>query len=91
MQSIHATYQQGVFLPLSPVALPEGSEVELHIEISPAAATSQDKEQVPQNAAIPVEQRIAQISAQVPQEEWDALPADLTDDLDLHLYGTNRE
>jgi hypothetical protein len=37
-----------------------------------------------------IEDVLAAIAAEVPQEEWDRLPADLTDDLDHYLYGTPR-
>ena len=35
-----------------------------------------------------IEDVLASIAAEVPREEWDRLPADLTDDLDHYLYGT---
>ncbi len=34
-----------------------------------------------------IEEELAAIVADVPQEEWDRLPADLTDNLDQYLYG----
>jgi len=37
-----------------------------------------------------IEDVLASIAAEVPREEWDRLPADLTDDLDHYLYGTPR-
>jgi len=37
-----------------------------------------------------IEDVLAAIAAEVPREEWDRLPADLTDDLDHYLYGTPR-
>jgi hypothetical protein len=33
---------------------------------------------------------IAEIAAKVPPEAWDALPDDLSDNLDHYLYGTPR-
>lgn len=38
--------------------------------------------------AIPIEDILEAIAKEVPQEEWDNLPDDLTDDLDHYLYGT---
>jgi hypothetical protein len=38
--------------------------------------------------ARPIEDVIAELTAQVPQAEWDRLPNDLTDHLDHYLYGT---
>lgn len=37
-----------------------------------------------------IEDVLASVAAEVPQEDWDHLPADLTDDLDHYLYGTPR-
>jgi hypothetical protein len=42
----------------------------------------------PNSAARPIEEIAAQLAAEVPAEEWDRLPADLTDNLDHYLYGT---
>lgn len=37
-----------------------------------------------------IEDVLASIAAEIPQEEWNRLPADLTDDLDHYLYGVPR-
>jgi hypothetical protein len=43
------------------------------------------------NSGVPaVEEVLSSIASEVPQEEWDKLPPDLTDDLDHYLYGTPR-
>jgi predicted DNA-binding antitoxin AbrB/MazE fold protein len=85
MEFIHATFEAGVFRPLGPVALPEGSEVELHVV--PAA----EKQASPVSEPMSIEDRLAQIAAEIPQEDWDSLPADLSDNLDHYIYGTDRE
>jgi len=36
----------------------------------------------------PIEEVLASLASEVPQDEWDNLPPDLTDDLDRYLYGT---
>jgi hypothetical protein len=36
----------------------------------------------------PLEEKIAEIVAQVPEEEWSKLPPDLGDQLDHYIYGT---
>lgn len=41
--------------------------------------------------APPIEEVLASIAAEVPKEEWDRLPPDLTDDLDHYIYGTPRQ
>jgi hypothetical protein len=37
-----------------------------------------------------IEEVIESLSAQVPNEEWDKLPADLSQDLDHYIYGTTK-
>jgi predicted DNA-binding antitoxin AbrB/MazE fold protein len=37
---VDAIYDQGVFRPLEPLALPEGIRVHLHVEPDPTAATT---------------------------------------------------
>jgi len=39
-------------------------------------------------SARPIENVLADLASKVPQEEWDRLPKDLTDNLDHYLYGT---
>jgi hypothetical protein len=58
------------------VVLPEGTEVRVEV---PAAE---------ELAEPPIEERLRAIMADVPKEEWDRLPADLTDNLDHYIYGT---
>jgi len=38
--------------------------------------------------ARPIEEILEELAKEVPQEEWDKLPDDLTDNLDHYLYGT---
>jgi hypothetical protein len=40
---------------------------------------------------IPIEDRLAALSAEVDPAEWDKLPADLTDRLDDYIYGPRPE
>jgi hypothetical protein len=62
------------------VVLPEGAEVRVEL-----AAT--DKEDFDPHAPT-IEERLRAIVADVPQEEWDRLPADLSEHLDHYIYGT---
>ncbi len=62
------------------VTLPEGAEV--RVELAPIA-----KEVFNPNAPA-IEDQLRAIWADVPEEEWKRLPADLTDHLDHYLYGT---
>jgi len=38
-----------------------------------------------------IEDVLAAIAAEIPKEEWDKLPPDLTDNLDHYLYGIPRQ
>jgi hypothetical protein len=62
------------------VVLPEGAEVRVEVRAA-------EKEEFDPNAP-PIEEKLPAIMADVPQEEWDRLPADLTDHLDHYIYGT---
>jgi predicted DNA-binding antitoxin AbrB/MazE fold protein len=89
MDTIHATFENGVFRPLAPVALPEGSSVELHV----IPATSIDASAPPCYAhpSGSIEEALVALSVEVPSEEWQQLPHDLSDRLDHYLYGTGDE
>ncbi|HUS92641.1 MAG TPA: hypothetical protein VM695_12365 [Phycisphaerae bacterium] len=54
------------------------------LEVAPTGPTKFDA------TAPAIEDLLASIAAEVPAEEWDRLPADLTDDLDHYVYGTPR-
>lgn len=38
-----------------------------------------------------IEEEIADIAAEVPPDAWEALPADLSEQLDHYLYGTPKQ
>jgi hypothetical protein len=63
------------------IILPDGAEV--HVEV---ATTRQDFD--PSTPTI--EEKLRAIVADVPKEEWDRLPADLSENLDHYVYGTPR-
>ena len=62
------------------VVLPEG--VEVRVEVATAA-----KEEFEPNAPT-IEEKLHAAWADVPKEEWDRLPVDLTEHLDHYIYGT---
>ena len=68
------------------VVLPEGTEVRVELARSTTEAVI-EKEEADPNAPT-IEDKIRAIMADVPKEEWDRLPADLTDHLDHYIYGT---
>jgi len=41
-------------------------------------------------SARPIEDVLAQLAREIPEEDWTSLPSDLTDNLDHHVYGTPR-
>lgn len=59
--------------------LPDGAEVCVQL-VSPAAGRQTE---------VSLEQELAAIWADVPESEWNRLPADLTDNLDHYVYGTS--
>jgi predicted DNA-binding antitoxin AbrB/MazE fold protein len=61
------------------VVLPEGAEVRVEL----AAGKKEFDPNTP-----PIEEKLRAIMADVPKEEWDRLPADLTEHLDHYIYGT---
>ena len=71
--------ENGVIQLQGSVILPEGTEVRVEL--------ASEKEEFDPNA-MPIEEKLRAIMADVPQEEWDRLPADLTDHLDHYIYGT---
>lgn len=83
MSIIQATFDQGVFRPTEPVNLPDKCEVELEVHVRPGPSPS--REEVSGQASI--EDRLAALAAQVPSEEWERLPKDLTDRLEDYING----
>lgn len=70
------------------VALPEGTQVEVAVSQPPDA--SRDTHAPPANEppGLTIEEKIARIVADVPDDEWESLPADLNEHLDHYIYGT---
>lgn len=63
-----------------PLRVTEVQELRLH----PAGEAAYDA------TARPIEEVLAELAAEVPEEDWGRLPPDLTDNLDHYLYGTPR-
>ncbi len=89
MQFIHATFHQGVFKPVEPVELPEGCQVELQV-ILPATPTPKPEHDTTDKGGT-LQERLAQLAAQVPQHEWNSLPIDISSRIDDYLYGNPEE
>jgi hypothetical protein len=71
--------ENGVIQLQGSIILPEGAEVRVEL--------AAEKEEFDPNAPT-IEDELRAIWADVPKEEWDRLPADLTDHLDHYIYGT---
>jgi len=63
-----------------PLRVTEVEEMRLH----PVGEVAYD------STARPIEEVLAELAAEVPEEDWRRLPPDLTDNLDHYLYGTPR-
>lgn len=93
MSIVAAIYENGVFRPTECVDLPEHCSVELEVRMwegeRPKGAQPPAEESAePRRQKLSIEDKIAQIVADVPPEVWDNLPDDLSEQLDHYLYGT---
>ena len=66
----------------SPLGHPERITQVDELRVQPVGEPGYD------TTARPIEDILAELAAQVPQEDWERLPRDLTDNLDHYLYGT---
>ncbi len=89
MDSIPATFEHGVFRPAEPVQLPEGCQVELSVVPLTTLPTDQPTETTAPRETI--EDQLRRIAGTVPTEEWERLPADLSDRLDHYIYQSKSE
>ncbi len=53
-----------------------------------AGAGADAHNEVREPSARPIEEVLAQLASEVPEEEWKKLPEDLSENLDHYLYGT---
>ena len=81
------------------VVLPEGDARRLFADAGTGAAGAEPEvrvratEESPYErqfdpTARPIEEFITELAAQVPEEEWDLLPPDLSEQHDHYIYGT---
>ncbi len=87
MPFIHATFHQGVFKPVEPVELPDGCRVELQVTFPTEPKPTRDASAKSET----LQERLAQLAAQVPPHEWDSLPLDISSRIDDVLYGIPTE
>ena len=85
MKTISAIYEDGVFRPTEPVELPEHATVKLDLHMA-------DEQQINALERIrSIEEEIADIMADVPQEVWREIPRDLSQHIDHYLYGIPKD
>lgn len=89
MSGITAIYLDGVFRPVDPVELPDNCEVELQFQVRMNSIPTMQPADDARSSCI--EDKLAALAARVPNEDWERLPADLSDQLDHYVYGTPRE
>ena len=70
--------------------LPPGEDAEVTVVVETAAERASEG-RVEGDAARPLWQRIVDIGAAVPAEDWEQVPRDLSKSLDHYLYGAPRE
>lgn len=88
----HGHVENGKVVLAEEIALPEGTEVEIAVSQLPGACAR--GAQTPPTSELPrptIEEKIARIMADVPEGEWEKLPADLNDHLDHYIYGTPKQ
>ncbi|HEV3416517.1 MAG TPA: antitoxin family protein [Pirellulales bacterium] len=73
MTNIQVVYENGVFRPVEPVVLPEGTEAEVHLTLEPAASEEKD----------PTLARLLEFSGVV-----NDLPDDMAAQHDHYIHGT---
>ena len=75
--TVKATYANGVFTPVEPVDLEEGTEV----------VVSMDDAATPRRGLAGIVEAVQELQRTIPPEAWDALPADGAKHYKHYLYG----
>lgn len=81
MAMVRVRYEKGVFTPLEPLHLEEGTEVTVLVE----GASAQT------NGTESVLEMFESLRASVPPDTWDNLPTDLVKNKKHYLYGHPKE
>jgi hypothetical protein len=69
--------------------LPDGAEAEVVVTVDSESKISEEAEGTPDSR--PFWERILELGASIPEEEWDKVPRDLSKNLDHYLYGAPKE
>jgi hypothetical protein len=89
------TFSEGTLRRLKAHAKGDNRSVSRELEVLATEAMDireRWKKKAGKAAAVPaIEDIISGLAAQVPDEQWKELPADLTDNLDHYVYGTPKK
>ena len=78
------TIKAGGTIEITDPGLPPGQEAEVTVVVEPEASSIARSE-------LPVWERVVEIGAAVPSEDWARVPRDLSKNLDHYLYGAPKE
>ena len=84
------TIKPGGTVEITDPGLPAGQEAEVTVVVEPQAAQRASGDLIAR-PELPVWERIVEIGAAVPSEDWARVPRDLSKNLDHYLYGAPKE
>ena len=84
MSIVRARYENGVLMPLEPLDLEEGAEVEVSV-------TSQETGEQKEGPLLRILRKVQERQAELPPDAWDDLPTDLAKNKKHYLYGHPKE
>jgi hypothetical protein len=84
------TIKPGGTIEITDPGLPPGQEAEVTVVVEPYATRHAAGDSI-SGSELPVWERIVEIGAAVPTEDWARVPRDLAKNLDHYLYGAPKE
>lgn len=82
-----ATVLPGGRIEIQDSQLPTGAEAEILVTLEEPAEAESSGEFAPAPGTRPFWERIIELGARIPPEEWEKVPKDLSKNLDHYLYG----
>lgn len=86
--TIDAIYENGVLRPIQPLALKEQEQVRVTVESRARPATQAGPAPVAAASELPIWERIAALTRDLPPDVIDSLPVDGASQHDHYIYGT---
>ncbi|HEY0514551.1 MAG TPA: hypothetical protein VGH73_21800 [Thermoanaerobaculia bacterium] len=86
-----ATILPGGKIQIQDPQFPAGAEAELLVTFEEPEEAALSGEFEPAPGARPFWERIVELGARIPSEEWERVPKDLSKNLDHYLYGAEKE